>query len=97
MYRNGYDKIKKNDVDDVVLFNEKGEITESTVCNIVIKDKEKYFTPFTESGLLNGTFRQYLIDQKKIGEKNIFKEDLFSSDQIYLVNSVQQWCLAEFK
>lgn len=76
---------------DVILWNEKGEITEGTFNNIVIRRDGKYLTPPIESGLLNGAFRQYLLDKGEISEHPILKQDLLEADAIFLINSVREW------
>lgn len=95
VYKNAYAQITRDNVDDVILYNEKGQLTESTICNIVLKKNDNFYTPQIECGLLNGTFRQSLIDQKFITEKNIFKKNIYDFDRIYLINSVQQWVQAK--
>jgi para-aminobenzoate synthetase/4-amino-4-deoxychorismate lyase len=81
--------------DDVILVNERGEVTETTICNIVIETEDGMFTPALKCGLLPGTFRGWLLDQKKIVEKVILRADLFTCKKIYLINSVRQWQPAE--
>lgn len=97
MYESAVNHLKSSDlkIDDVLLYNEKDEITESTIANIVIKKNNIFYTPPVTCGLLNGTYRQYLLDQKKIAEKIIYKEDLLNSDGLFLINSVQKWQKAE--
>jgi len=81
--------------DDVILWNEKNEITESTIANIVVEINGKKFTPPIECGLLGGTFRSKLISDGEIKEKIINKENLFTADNIYLINSVRKYMLAK--
>lgn len=95
VYLPAMDQIKKEALDDVILFNEEGQITESTIANIVIKQKKAFLTPPVICGLLNGTFRQSLIDQKMISEKILFKNDLEKAEKIFLINSLQKWNLAD--
>ena len=75
---------------DVILWNEKGEITEGTFNNIVIKRNGKFITPPLTCGLLNGVFRQYLLEKGEISEGIILKEDLANAEEIYLINSVRK-------
>ncbi|EAJ0683990.1 hypothetical protein DUY33_08190, partial [Campylobacter coli] len=46
-------------------------------------------TPTLQSGLLNGIYRQFLLDLGLIKEKKLFKEDLLNADEIYCINSVR--------
>jgi para-aminobenzoate synthetase/4-amino-4-deoxychorismate lyase len=75
---------------DVILWNEKGEVTESSIANIVVELEGKLYTPPIRCGLLPGTYRAYLLEQGKIKERVIQKEDFFRSPHIYLVNSVRK-------
>jgi len=92
-----YEKLKtsNSEYDDVIFCNERGEVTESSIANIVIKVDNKLFTPPIESGLLNGTFRQYLIDKEELTEKTITKDMLLNSKSTYLINSVRKWMPVE--
>ncbi|MCX8064188.1 MAG: chorismate-binding protein, partial [Candidatus Hydrogenedentes bacterium] len=78
------------DCEDVLLWNEEGYITESTIANVVVVMDGIHYTPPVECGLLPGTYRQYLIDTGKVVEKKIHKEVLASVDKIYLINSVRK-------
>ena len=84
-------RAKFPDYDDVILWNEKKEITESTIANLVVKIDGNLYTPSTKSGLLAGTFRQYLLDQGAIKEKIIHLDDLKKAEEIFFINSVRKW------
>jgi len=75
---------------DVLLWNERGEITETTVANIVVELDGELLTPPVRSGLLPGTFRAWLLDTGAVREKTIRLEDLGRIDRIFLVNSVRK-------
>ena len=75
----------------VLLWNEKEQLTEFTIGNVVVEKDGNFFTPPRDCGLLAGTFRQYLLDQGKIEEKIIRKEDLHMYDAIWLINGVRGW------
>lgn len=73
----------------VLLWNEREEITEFTIGNVVVEKDGKLFTPPVSCGLLNGTFRQKLLDNHNISEKVIHKKDLCTFDAIFFINSVR--------
>ena len=91
--REFYNKIRQYhpNCDDVLLWNERQEITESCIANVVVKLDAKLLTPPVSSGLLAGTFRAYLLEQKEITEAVIKLEDLPQCEAIYLINSVRKW------
>jgi para-aminobenzoate synthetase/4-amino-4-deoxychorismate lyase len=92
-YRETYKKAKADfpDCDDVILWNEKGEITESTIANVVIRKNGRLITPPVECGLLDGTFRAHLLKSGEIEEGAVSIEDLKAADEVFLVNSVRKW------
>ena len=79
------------DYDDVILWNERQEITETCIANIVFKLNDELFTPPVESGLLAGSFRAHLLAKNQIKEALITKKDLLQCENIYLINSVRKW------
>lgn len=74
---------------DELFFNEKGELTEGSRTNIVLEINGKLYTPPVKCGLLNGIFRQNLIDEGKCVEQILYEKDLYSASAIYCVNSVR--------
>jgi para-aminobenzoate synthetase/4-amino-4-deoxychorismate lyase len=74
---------------DVILWNERGEITESTMSNVVVEMAGRLLTPPVSSGLLAGTYRALLLAQGEISEKVIHVDDLKRCSAIYLINSVR--------
>ncbi|MBL8101482.1 MAG: aminodeoxychorismate synthase component I [Anaerolineales bacterium] len=77
--------------DDVLLFNEKEELTEFTIGNLVVEMNNKLFTPPISCGLLAGTFRAHLLETKQIKERVIQKDELQKCTKIFLVNSLRKW------
>ena len=92
-HREVYEHHRKQfpDHDDVLLWNENGEITESTTANVVVLQGQELATPRLECGLLAGTLRSELLASGKIVTKTVTFEDLTAADEIYLINSVRQW------
>ncbi|MBA9027062.1 aminodeoxychorismate synthase component I [Peribacillus huizhouensis] len=76
---------------DVLLMNEKGEITEFTNGNIVLKIDDELITPALHSGLLAGTFREELIRNGTVKERVVHLTDLESVNDIWFINSVRGW------
>ena len=72
-----------------MLFNERGEITETTRANIVLRLQGSWLTPSASSGLLAGVFRQRLLTKGWIEERTLKVSDLEAADRILLVNSVR--------
>ncbi len=77
--------------DDVLLHNERGELTEFTIGNLVVEMDGGLWTPPLTSGLLPGTFRQELLATGKVRERVIRVDDLPRCGAVFLVNSVVGW------
>ena len=91
-FREVYTKaVERADTDDVLLWNTRGEVTESTRANVVVKLEGIWYTPPVSVGLLSGTYREELLALGEIQERIITKDDLTHADSIMLINSVRKW------
>jgi para-aminobenzoate synthetase/4-amino-4-deoxychorismate lyase len=81
--------------DDVLLFNEKDELTEFTIGNLVIELDGELVTPPVTCGLLAGTFRAHLLETNQIKERIILKDELLKCTKIFLINSLRKWVEVE--
>jgi para-aminobenzoate synthetase / 4-amino-4-deoxychorismate lyase len=95
--RDMYEQAFISGYDDVLLFNENGELTEFTIGNLVVKMDGELFTPPIECGLLAGTFRAELIDSGEIKERVIPVSDLRKCEAVFLVNSLRKWVKVEIR
>jgi para-aminobenzoate synthetase / 4-amino-4-deoxychorismate lyase len=91
LYNSEYSKYKKKGFFDVIFKNEKGQITEGAISNIFVVKNNIYYTPPIECGVLNGIYRRYLLNNRKIKikEKAIYLEDLLSADVIVMTNAIR--------
>jgi para-aminobenzoate synthetase / 4-amino-4-deoxychorismate lyase len=77
--------------DDVILWNERGQITESCTANVVAEIHGRKVTPPVDCGLLPGIFRAQLLEEHAISERVITRDELAACSSIWLVNSVRKW------
>ena len=82
---------ERPDCDDLIFWNERGEVTESSIANVVVEINGERWTPPRSSGLLAGTFRDELLARGEICERVIFKEELKRAERLFLINSVRRW------
>ena len=82
---------RQRDCGDVVFWNERGEVTESSIANLVVPLHGELFTPPIACGLLPGVFRNHLLAQGKIKERVITIEEFKTAKEIFLINSVRKW------
>tara|TARA_B100002003_G_scaffold219656_1_gene221487 strand:+ start:2318 stop:3988 length:1671 start_codon:yes stop_codon:yes gene_type:complete len=83
-----------NGCDDVILWNERGELTETTICNLYLELGGELLTPDSSSGLLKGTYRQQLLDSGKVRQAVLTREDLDQATRLFVSNSVRGFCEA---
>lgn len=79
------------DVFDVLLWNERRELTEFTRGNVVLELDGRMVTPARECGLLGGVFRQALLDSGQIVEAVVPAGDLGRATRVWFVNSLREW------
>jgi para-aminobenzoate synthetase/4-amino-4-deoxychorismate lyase len=92
-HRQVYDRHRARfpDHDDVLLWNERGEVTEATLANVVYRRGNRWLTPPVTCGLLGGTLRAELLELGRLAEAPLRVSDLSGIDDIRLINSVRQW------
>jgi para-aminobenzoate synthetase/4-amino-4-deoxychorismate lyase len=76
-------------VQDVLLLNERGELTESTIANLVYELDGERYTPPVECGLLPGTQRAALLAQGWVRERPLRLVELPHCTRLWMVNSVR--------
>jgi len=77
--------------DEVLLWNERGEVTEATTGNVVAVVHGRRMTPPVTYGLLPGTYRHALLAKRVIHEGILRKEELGAVEALWIINSVQGW------
>lgn len=97
--RDIYNNAQNKNFDDVLLWNERKEITETTIANVVFEIDGKMITPKLYSGLLPGVFRAFLLDTNAIEEAVVGIDDIKRAKRIFRINSVRKWeeCIFEKK
>jgi para-aminobenzoate synthetase/4-amino-4-deoxychorismate lyase len=91
--REPYDaaRASRPDCDEVILWNERGELTEASTANVVLDLGGQWVTPPVTSGLLAGAFRGWLLAAGQIRERILTPADLRAARRIALINSVRRW------
>src|SRR4029453_18974023 len=78
-------------VDDVLLINDRGEVTESTIANLAVRLEGEWLTPPINAGLLAGTYRTLLLREGRLVERPITPDELRGAEEFALVSSVRGW------
>ncbi|NQU40794.1 MAG: aminodeoxychorismate synthase component I [Lentisphaerae bacterium] len=76
-------------LDDLLLWNRQGELTESTIANLVVELDGQLVTPPVGCGLLGGVYRAFLLESGAVSEAVLHRDDLPRCTRICLANSVR--------
>lgn len=77
--------------DDVVLVNEHGRITETTIANVAVRLEGAWWTPPVSDGCLPGVERGRLVAEGVLRERGLTVADLYAADELAVVNSLRGW------
>jgi branched-chain amino acid aminotransferase len=75
--------------DEVILLNERGEVSECTAANIFCVQEGRVLTPPLSSGCLEGVTRSLVLELGPaagidVEEQQLFPEDLYCSDEVFI-------------
>jgi branched-chain amino acid aminotransferase len=86
---------KARGADEVVILNQKGEVTEAAVCNIFFVRRGTLVTPPLTAGILEGITRELIVREiaaragLELREETIRPEDLAGFDECFLTSSTR--------
>lgn len=78
------------DAQDVVLWNERRELTESCASNLVVELDGRRLTPAASCGLLPGTYRCHLLERGELEEAVLGVDAIARASRAFLINSVRK-------
>ena len=81
-----------HEAQDVLLWNERRELTETCHANVVLEIEGRKLTPPLSSGLQPGVFRAHLLDCGEIQEQILPVGSIEAASALFLINSVRRWC-----
>jgi para-aminobenzoate synthetase/4-amino-4-deoxychorismate lyase len=82
---------RRPDVDEVLLVNDRGEVTESTIANVAVRIDGRWVTPSIGAGLLPGTYRAVLLREGSLEERPVMIDEVRAAEELALVSSVRGW------
>jgi para-aminobenzoate synthetase/4-amino-4-deoxychorismate lyase len=91
--RQRYEEARRRhpDADDVMLVNERDEVTESTIANVAVRVDGHWVTPPIDAGLLPGIGRAVAIEDGILTEAPVTIEDLRSAEELALISDTRGW------
>ncbi len=90
-WRARYDQARRErpDCDDVLLHNEHGRITETTIANVAVFRGDTVVPPPVSEGLLPGVYRENLVRRGEVVEGAVTMEEVRAAGTLVLFNSVR--------
>jgi para-aminobenzoate synthetase/4-amino-4-deoxychorismate lyase len=77
------------DAHEVLLTNDRGEITEATIANVAVSSGGRWITPPLDAGLLPGIGREIALEEGWLTEGTVTVEDLWRADAVELISDVR--------
>lgn len=81
---------------EVALWNSRGELTETTRGNLVLRFGRDYLTPPIESGLLPGVYRAEMLERGRIREERLAVAALAAADEVFHLSALRGWWRCRF-
>ena len=90
-----YERAREQGLDEVVLLNERGEVSECTSANLFAVHGSRVLTPPLSSGCLPGVTRAVLLEELKfadlqVQERVLLPPDLESADEVFLASTTRE-------
>lgn len=79
---------------DVLLYTPDGLITETSIRNVAFMRGGVWVTPCAESGCLPGVVRRLLLEEGRVVEGDIRKDEIQQDEVVLTFNGVEGCCLA---
>ena len=95
--REPYDRRRERrpDVDDVIMVNTRGELTEASRATLALKLYGQWWTPSLGSGCLPGVERARLLEAGRLQERVLHVADLERAEGFAVLSSLRGWRAAE--
>ncbi len=77
------------EADDVLLVNERGEVVETTIANVLYRLGDRWYTPPLASGGLPGIGREVLVERGVVAERVLLVHQLGECDELQVVSALR--------
>jgi branched-chain amino acid aminotransferase len=90
-----YERAREQGLDEVVLLNERGEVSECTSANIFVAQGDRVWTPPPSDGCLAGVTKAVLLEEIRIpgvaiGEKTLLPQGLELADEVFITSTTRE-------
>lgn len=92
--RMGFDS--STPVDEVLLHNTNGDVTEGSLRTIAVWREGTWVTPALSSGCMDGAVRRWMLSTGKVREAKVPKIDLRPGEWVMTSNAIEGCCFGKF-
>lgn len=90
-----YERAHEQGLDEVILLNERGEVSECTSANVFVVNGSRVWTPPLAAGCLAGVTRAVLLEEVRvpgleIEEKTLTPADLEIADEVFVTSTTRE-------
>ena len=90
-----YERAHEQGLDEVILLNERGEVSECTSANVFAVQGSRVWTPPLSAGCLPGITRTILLEEIhesgiEIGQKTLLPKDLEDADEVFISSTTRE-------
>ena len=91
LYTQAFQRAQQMGLFDMIFVNERKEVTEGSISNIILYKDGRYITPTVSSALLAGTMRQLLLSDTEIPvrEQIVRLDDILQAEALFCCNAVR--------
>ena len=87
-----FENARRAGFEDVLLLNERGEVSECTSANVFAVIGGRTYTPPLNSGLLPGITRRVMLEElsEPVDEQVLHMEDLHAAEEVFITSSTRE-------
>lgn len=89
IYERALAQAKSTGADEAILWNERGELTEGSRTNLLLRLDGRWLTPRRECGLLAGVLRARLLERGRVREATLTAADLARAERVLAASSLR--------
>ena len=78
---------RQRGLDDIILLNNEGHVSETHTSNIFWVKGDQVFTPLISTGCIAGIMRRYILEQIGVKQVTVIQEELQLADSIFSTNA----------
>ncbi len=90
LYDRAYKAVREQGLVDALFLNERGELAEGAIHNVLVRHGQRWCTPPLAAGALPGVYRAHLLaTMPALEQSSVTPEELLAADEVLVCNAVR--------